>query len=337
MGLKKYVAFSLVLIVAVYVFAFSIESGNYTLKVLDYSFELPIAIWLILPISVLFLLTVLHIVFYGFKSYLQTNSMKKDEENILEYFKELVLENNSNKKFKQKSLKELSEILSQLTFEPKNDDFKSTNKDIESIVNAIIKIRNGEYVSDKSLKFNKNGEIYQKNLENRVSKDVDYAIDVLKKADTYASSVVKVAFKNVVENKSMTTIKKLLDGLKLDKEMLFILIEKDSQNSEFALEQEILVKYIKNANFDKDDFIKLASFYKKSSTPDNLIKLFEILSTDNELALDSYLIVLFEYEMIDKIREILTSVNENEYQAFKALLELKDSGKNYTLESISYK
>ena len=333
MGLKKYIAFSLILIVAVYVFTFSIQTNEYTVSVLDYSLKLPIAVWVIIPISLLFILTVLHIVFYGLKNYMQTNSMKKDEENIVEYFKDLALENNSNKKFKQASLKEMSEILSQLKFTPKNDKFTSKNSEIETIFNNIIKINNGEYVADKSTKFNKAGSLYQKNLLNRVKVDVDYAIDVVKKRENFSEDVVKAAFINIVENKSMTTIKKILEGLKLDKEMFEVLIEKDSKQTEFSLEQETIIKYAKEIDFDKSDYINLANLYKKTMKPDELIKMFDTISNENEQALEAYLVVLFEYEMIDTAREVLSGYADNEYKKYRALLDLKDSGKNYTLDT----
>tara|TARA_R110002033_G_scaffold10172_1_gene33270 strand:+ start:23618 stop:24634 length:1017 start_codon:yes stop_codon:yes gene_type:complete len=336
MGLKKYIAFSLLLIIAVYIFVFSIQTGNFKVSVLDYSLDLPIAVWFVLPLVILFLVTILHIVFYGFKNYLQASAIKKDEENIIEFFKDLLLGNNSNKKFKQKALKELADILVQMKLSPKVENFESSNNDIKSIVNNMIKINSGEYVSDKSFKFNKNGQVAQKNILNKVNEDVDYAIDVLKKSKDFSEKIVKAAFFNVVKNKSMTTIKKLLDGLKLDKEMVLELMKKDSDNSEFALDHEAIIKYTKDVEFDREDYLTFAKLYKKSIQPDELIKMFETISNDNELAMDAYLVVLFEYEMIDKVRETLNGYKKEEYQSFRALLDLKDSGKYYTLENLCY-
>lgn len=336
MGLKKYIAFSLLLIIAVYIFVFSIQTGNFTVSILDYSLALPIAVWVVLPLVVLFLVTILHIVFYGFKNYLQASAIKKDEENIIEFFKDLLLGNNSNKKFKQKALKELADILVQMKLSPKVENFESSNNDIKIIVNNMIKINSGEYVSDKSFKFNKNGQVAQKNILNKVNEDVDYAIDVLKKSKDFSDKIVKAAFFNVVKNKSMTTIKKLLDGLKLDKEMVLELMKKDSDNSEFALEHDAIIKYTKDVEFDREDYLTFAKLYKKSIQPDELIKMFETISNDNELAMDAYLVVLFEYEMIDKVRETLNGYKKEEYQSFRALLDLKDSGKYYTLENLCY-
>ena len=40
---------------------------------------------------------------------------------------------------------------------------------------------------------------------------------------------------------------------------------------------------------------------------------------------------------IDKVREVLVNTKESEYSPFKALLDLKEAGKHYNLEAISYK
>jgi hypothetical protein len=41
--------------------------------------------------------------------------------------------------------------------------------------------------------------------------------------------------------------------------------------------------------------------------------------------------------MIEKVKEIVSATSDDEYTAFKALLDLKDAGKQYNLESLSYK
>ncbi len=39
--------------------------------------------------------------------------------------------------------------------------------------------------------------------------------------------------------------------------------------------------------------------------------------------------------MIDKLRDILSGYNEDEMLAFRALLDLKEAGKHYSLNDIS--
>lgn len=56
MGLKKYIGFSLLLIIVVGLYVYSVESGDYTVRILDYSLMLPIVAWVLLPIALLFVL-----------------------------------------------------------------------------------------------------------------------------------------------------------------------------------------------------------------------------------------------------------------------------------------
>lgn len=339
MGLKKYIFFSIVFIAIVGGYVFLSVQGNHTINIemLQLNVTLPIAVWVILPAVILVVATVLHILFYGFRNYLQTRAVEKDEENLIEVIKDNLLENNSNKNFKVKEIKEIATILSQMQLVCKADSFDSDNKEINKIVNAIKEIKDGKYVYDKSIRFNKSGQTAVINLHNRLKEDVDFCLDVIKKSDSYSAEVVKTAFLKVVEEKSMTTIKKVLEGITLDKEMLWALINKDSQNSDFALDTQTLIKYIKEVDFSKEDYIHLVAAYKKSISPDELIKMFETLSNDVEAAVDAYFYVLMEFEMIDKVRELLNAYGAHEFTAYRALIDLKDNGRNYTIDSLSYK
>ena len=339
MGLKKYIFFSIVFIAVIGGYVFLSVQGDYTVNIemLQLNVTLPIALWVILPALILVVATVLHILFYGFRNYLQTRAVEKDEENLIEVIKDNLLQNNSSKNFKIKEIKEIAAILSQMELVAKTENFESDNKEINKIVKAIKEINDGKYVYDKSIRFNKSGSLSEKNLLNRLKEDVDFCLDVIKKADSYSSQAVKEAFLKVVEDKSMTTIKKVLEGLKLDKEMLWALIHKDSQNSEFALDTQTLIKYIKEVDFTKEDYVKLVAAYKKSISPDELIKMFESLSNDVETATDAYFYVLMEFEMLDRVRELLNAYGAHEYTAYRALIDLKDNGRNYTIDSLSYK
>ena len=339
MGLKKYIFFSIVFIAIIGGYVFLSVQGNYTvaIEMLKLNLTLPIAIWVIAPAVVLVVATVLHILFYGFRNYLQTRAVEKDEENLIELIKDNLLENNSNKTFKIKEIKDIANILSQMSLVSKTDGFESDNKDVNKIVSTIKDIKDGKYVYDKSLKFNKSGNVSELNLQNRLHSDIDFCMDVIKKSDSNTAQNVKIAFLNVLEEKSMTTVKKLLEGLTLDKEMLFALIEKDSKNTDFSLDTETLMKYIKAVDFTKEDYINLVKTYKSSITPDELIKMFETLSNEIDDAVDAYFYVLMEFEMIDKVRELLNAYGAHEFTAYRALIDLKDSGRNYTIDSLSYK
>ncbi len=337
MGLKKYFIFSVILIVAVVGFTFSLDLGEYNITLFDYSLTLPVLVWVILPISLLAIATYLHLMFYGLLNYLKQRAITKDYESMIKLIKSGLLEKNDEFKFKTTEFKNLSSILSSLKIDVKDNRFSSVDEELNKIVGNIQDIKNGKFVSDKSFKANETSSLSNQNILNKVDEQIDFAVDVLKKPENYSNEVVLKAFDNVLKEKSMTTMKKLYKNVKLDKNMAKKLFEKDVFNNEFGLAQEEIIKIVKDLDYKKDDYLALAKNYETILKPDQNIALFEKLSTESEEATYAYLHVLFEYEMLDKAREVLANTKDNEYAPFKALIALKETGKHYNLEAISYK
>jgi hypothetical protein len=337
MGFKKYFIFSIILIVAVFGFAYSLELGDYNFTMFDYSLTLPVAAWLIIPISLLALATFVHILWYGMINYFKHRAVLKDHETMIKMIKSNLLEKDETYKFKTKEFKNLSSILSQLKIDVQANRFTSSDEELNKIVAGIQDIKDGKYVSEKVIKINETTTLANLNMINKVNEQIDFAVDVLKKPENFSSNVVLQSFENVLKDKSMTTMKKLYKNVKLDKEMAKKLFEKDAANNEFGFTTEEILKIVKDLDYKKDDFIMLAKNYETILKPDQIIELFEKLSAELEDAIPAYLHVLFEYEMIDKAREVLANTKESGFSPFKALLDLKDAGKHYNLEAISYK
>lgn len=337
MGLKKYIVFSILLIILIFGYVFSVEPGEYKITVLDISLTLPIAVWVILPLLVLFIGSVSHMLYYSLKSYLKYRAILKDEENIMQSIKAYLLQKGDKTSYKTKAFKDISNILSQINFEVKDSNFTTSNNEINKIVSLIKDINNGIYVQDKEIKLEPTSKLAHKNLLNKVDAEIDFCVEILKKPMNYNSDVIKKAFLNVVDQKSMTTVKKLYENVSLDKEMGKKLFEKSAKNPDFAIVNEEVIKITKNLDYDKNDYLELAKLYKDAYQPDDLISLFEDLSKEVECSTEAYLYVLFEFEMIDRVRELLTSYADEEYPAFRAFIDLKDAGKQYSLESLCFK
>ncbi|XPV67962.1 MAG: hypothetical protein ACNI25_11680 [Halarcobacter sp.] len=334
MGLKTYIGASLLLLIVVWGVVFSIEPANYELKVFDFSITLLISIWVLLPAIILFVLSVLHLIFYGTLNYCKLNGYKKDEESIIEVIKSLLLEKSDNRKFKTSSYKNLSSILKQFKLDVTDNTFTSKSESLNDTVSKVKDIKAGKHVVDKSLKLPADSALAQQNLINKVNEQVDYAVEILKRVDQHSPEVVRAAFFNVLENKSMTTIKKIYSGVTLDKEMALKLFLKDIDNIEFGLSKEEILKITKSLNYSKEEYITLAKLYKEVLSPDKLLELFEILSNDTEVAMDAYFYVLLELEMIEKLKDLLSGYGDEEHIVFRALLDLKDAGKHYSLDDI---
>lgn len=337
MGFKKYFIFSVILIVAIFGFAYSLELGEYNITLFDYSATLPTSVWLILPITLLALATFLHLMFYGLLNYLKQRAIKKDYESMIKLIKSTLLEKNETYKFQTTEFKNLYSILSSLKIDVQDNRFSSIDEELNKIVGNIQDIKSGKFVNDKSFKANETSVLANLNILNKVNEQVDFAVDVLKKPENFSNEVVLKAFDNVLKEKSMTTMKKLYKNVKLDKSMAKKLFEKDVANNEFGLTHEEIIKIVKDLDYKNDDYLALAKNYETILKPDQNIALFEKLSTEFEDAIPAYLHILFEYEMIDKVREVLVNTKDNEYAPFKALLDLKEAGKHYNLEAISYK
>ena len=337
MGFKKYIVFSVLFIGVIYGYTFSLELEDYKVTILDISLLLPVAVWIIFPLVVLFVATVFHILFYGLINAFKQRAVNKDKETMITLIKSNLLEKNPPKRFKTKAFKELSAVLSQFKLNVQDERFSSTDTELNNLIANIQDINSGKHVTDKSLKLNEVSQLANQNLINKVNVQPDFAVDVLKKVENYAPNVIRKSFINVINEKSMTTIKKLYKNVKLDKELARLLFEKDAANNEFGFSSEEISKIVKDLDYTIEDYLALARNYESILKPDQIIALFEKLSAEIDASTPAYLHVLFEYEMIEKVREIVDATPDSEYRSFKALLDLKDAGKHYDLESISYK
>jgi hypothetical protein len=337
MGLKKYIVGSILLLILIFAYTFSIEAGDYRVQILDYTLILPVAIWVILPMALLLIMSVLHIIFYGLKNYFSLKAVKKDTASLVTLINKRLLNENSTINFQNKNFKDIASILAQLDLEITNSNFSSENKEITKVIDQIFAINSGKYVSSKELKLDNNNPIMIKNLTNRIDSDDNFALEVLKSSDKYPQNLIKHAFLKVLDSKPMATINNILTSIKLDNEMAISLFKKDSeQKIEDSMTNTQILKIMSEIEFTNNELITIANSYKTSMTPDQIIKLYEDLSVENEEYTTAYLYVLSEYEMIDKMRDILVNSSTHEFIPFKALVDLKDAGKHiYSLETLS--
>jgi len=333
MGLKKYILGSLVLILTISAYTFSIEAGDYKVEIFEYSQLLPIALWVVLPTILLFILTIMHILYYGLKNYFELKSIKKDTKILSTIINQKLLNQKVTQNCSNTELKHLSQVLAQLEIGIKSKNFTSTNNELNQTVKDLLEVNSGHFVANKDFKTN------EYNLLNKIKNDEDFALDVIKNVSKYTQKVVKSAFLKVLETKSITTIKKLLDKITFDEELLIALFKKDSeQKAEFAMTNDLILKLIKKVDLTNEHLIQIAGSYKLSMTPEQLIKLFEDLSTQDEKYMLAHLYVLSQYEMIDNMRDILENSAQDDFIPFKALVDLKDAGKHtYSVDTLCFK
>ena len=339
MGLKKYIIGSLLLAIIVFGYTFSIAAGDYRIQIMDFTMILPIAVWVVLPMLILLILTIIHIFYYGLKNYFAVKAVTKDSQSILALINKRLLNETTDTTYQNKNLKEIAALIKQLDINVLDTNFSVEDKDISKTAEQTFVINSGKYIPSKELKLEDDNPLMIQNTKNKILIDENFALEILQSKDKYSQEIIKFAFLRVLETKSMTSIKKVVAELTFDNEMAKELLKKDSeQNPEFAMTNDLILTILKKVELSNNELIEIAKDYKKSMTPDQIIKLFEDLIQEKEEYTTAYLYVLAEYEMIDKMRDILVNSATNEYVAFKALVDLKDAGKHiYSLDAISYK
>lgn len=331
MGLKKYILFTIIYIVAVGAYVYSFNGDTYTLTFFGVPLSLKIALWVVLPTIILAVATVLHILFYSFKNYLTQRNLQKDYKTYLQYVKYQMLENDIDMKFTTKWFELPSKVLNHFKFDAKNDAGDIDDEELRDTIETLRKIEAGEFISLKKYKLPKDNYFVKKNILNKLSQDKKESENILKDCEDKDSDICKKAFDVYCTYANYSDIKN--QGFKIDKELFDKLMQRFvDKDDNFKFDVDDLKELLKKFDFNKSDYIKYAKKLKTLLNPEAILSIYEDLSNDKEEALQAYLYLLFEFQMIDKARELLQSIQSKEVNKFKYILELKDCGKNFDID-----
>lgn len=335
MGIKKYIIASFLFLILIAIYVSNVSEGQFTVKIVELGIHetYPIYFWVILPALVLFIATLLHMIFYGAKNYLQKGTLSKDIDKLSIILNDRLLHKNSNIAIKTPSIKKIADALNNIDLKLK-EDFQETSL-IASSSKLILEIQNGKYIPSKELKLPENNPLAIENTKNRLKSDENFAHEVLRNPSNFNSSLLESAFEVVLESKPLTTLKKSLEEITLSDKMVHSLLLKDSD--QLALTNNEIINFIKGSNLKNNQLVEIIKHYEKTMPPEQLIQLFEDLSAQNEYFTSSYLYLLFEYQMMDKAKEVLVNTQKDEYMIFKALLDLKENGKHgYSVDNLIF-
>ena len=328
MGMKQYIGFGLIFIVAVGVYVFSFIEGRYALSISGINISLPIALWIVLPALILFLATVAHLMFHGAKNFVKLRSVKKDGEKFTEAAKGALLGKDIATEYKTDIFKLPGEILPFLnTDRAKAEKPRAYHDDIQDIIDAKRKIATGEVVDLSKFKLHSDNSLVLKNAKNRLKEDRTYATEILKRCDD------KILCEEAFKEFSLYASKNDMEKYQKEptREILNIMLSRiNAEKDPIDLDDEEIIEYVKDLGFTKDDFIDLVKRMKSRVNPDRMILFVEKLAHSYPLrANEAYLYIMFELQMMDKAREILVHSNEDEYLIYKYMLFLKDHGQNF--------
>ena len=331
MGVKKYIGFGLFFIILLGVFVYSFEGGKYTLTLVGVPISLPIAIWIVLPVVLLFLATVLHLIFYGTKNMIALRRVKKDGEKFTAAAKQALLGKEIATDYKSDIFKLPGAILPLLNSDPyKAKKYRIYNDDVQDILETKERLENGEVVDLSKYNLKDANPNVVKNALNRLAEDETYASTILKKCDD--KELCQQAYVKFAQYASLSDLQRY--EIEPSRKVFDIMINRiGAKENPLELSDKEIITLVRELNFDSAEIVALLKTLRSKMTPDRLVHLAEKLSHEfPEKAGEGYLYVVFELQMIDDAREFLVNAPEESYQKFRYLLFLKEQGRNFDTE-----
>ncbi|MBE0514379.1 hypothetical protein [Sulfurimonas sp.] len=334
MHIKKYTIAALILIVLVgwYVYAFITQEsiGFEFLGITLPSFS--IALWVVIPMIILYVASVIHMLFYSFLGTLRRRKYDKDYEKIVDAIIDAYLGKKERfNSFKTDRYKLLGTIVDNATIFPIGEfDADIENKKLRDVLSLINSIRNGEVVELRKYSLLPSNELVIQNERNRYKKGDISAENILSDKSRYDINLRKEVYVDFVKNAPFYAIEKYKDAF--SKEALFEILSRiNADKRTLEASNDSLLALFHNLKLDSKDYIEASKKLSKSMLPEQRIKLFESLSTEDEAATEAYLFTLFDLEMLSPAKEILDISQPNEYLTFKAYSALRDCGKHFDI------
>ncbi|MCR8684610.1 hypothetical protein [Campylobacter ureolyticus] len=323
MRLKHFIVYSLIYIGLVGIFAFVQNASSYKVSLLGVGLELPVALWFVLPIIIFAILAIFHVAWSGIANFRQKQAIKSDEDIYENYAKEILLGIESDKKFKTDTFKTSNEITKFLS--PwHTHSVNIENEDISEIINVLEKLKNGEVVELKKYKLNNDNPLVIQNEFNKLQENSSYASEILKNKKALDDELSKKAYEVALKTFSYFDIKKF--PCEISKDDAFLLFERYAKEENFEMTKDDLLNLLIICDLDKYGYVNVAKSLNKKIEPDVLIALFNKLNSEKESASYAYLYLLYEFGMMEELKDILNY--SDEYPEFEILMDLRDQGKN---------
>lgn len=335
MYIKRYAitGFIFVILVGWYVYAF-ITQESMDLNLFGMALpSLSIALWVVLPLIFLILASIFHISFHSLMGTLQQRKYEKDYNKLIDAVVDAYLgKENRKNSYKTKRYELLGSIIDNAKIYP---TFESSalvpNDKIAKVLQAIDDIKKGEVVDLKKYALTSSNPLVIQNNRNRRQKGEISCEDVLTHYTKYDPSFCQEVYVEFVEMAPWYAIEKYKQFL--SKEALFKILDRvNAQENTLELSNETLLAIFSELDLDTKDYIAISNTLSAQMLPEQRMKLFEILSEENEEAVSAYLFTLYDLEMIAPADEILDNSQADEYLNFKSYRALKECNKHFNIK-----
>jgi len=294
--------------------------------------ELAIFLWVLVPVIVLYIASVIHMAFYSFLITLKDRKYEKDALKLVDSIIDAYLGKKDRKhEFKTERYKLLGSLIDNTTLTAHSSISRTgSNQKLNEVVNVIEDIKNGKSVDLKAYLLESTNSLTIQNNRNRYNNKEISAEEILNSDEDYDELLCKDAYQEYVKTASLDNIEKYQKYI--TKTALFgILTRVNSEENSLEISNELLISLFEILDLNAKDYINISIALAKGMIPEQRIKLFEGLSEKNDLFMKAYLFTLFDLEMNSLATDILNNSQPDEYMRFKAYNALKESHKNFNI------
>lgn len=337
MRLGLYIIASIILMTIVGVFVYTINPDNYNYDMFGIAINIPVAAWMVLPMFLLMMASLLHMMFYGTKNFFKFKKWEKDTNTLNDALYWSLLHEPQAHKFNIPLLKQSASLLNVASVKV-NGTVDVVSEKLREALSLISEIDRGEYVDFKVKKIGKvlsmNNPLALKNSMNRLVKDASFAEVVLQNKEEYHPTVFQEALKHFVNTTTFVKAKKYIKLF--DRETFLTLINRVTRENDLGLTKDILDEFIValETELKCSDFLVISIVTMKQLSPDENLMLWREYEHKYPKAEITYLYLLFEYEMIDKAGTYLEEHDEADFKRFRALYDLKKEHKKYKITDL---
>jgi len=332
MRIGLYTISALLFVIATAIAVYMVNPGTYSFDAFGIHLpSLPISVWIAIPVALLALFSILHIAVYGTKAYFSNKKWKSDAKKVEDAVYWSLIKEPTEVDFTHNELKRNIALLFHSTLNVKEYDASELTPKIKDTLKVIKEIENGKFVDLSRVKFTKhlseNNEIIIQNHKNHLEQDANFALKVLDFKDKYPAEVCELALDKVAQTQDAFMLKKY--AKELGKKRFFVFLQRVNKKENLGLSMDMLKGFLKYYELECKDYLKLAEKLLELFNPDDNLYLFKELTDKDENAVSGYLYLLFRYELLDKVEDILDEHGDDEYKAFRALLILKRNKHNF--------
>ncbi|PHS39403.1 MAG: hypothetical protein COB07_06525 [Sulfurovum sp.] len=335
MRLGLYTFAALVLMGIIGAVTYSINPHHYVLELMGINFTFPVAVWIVLPMFILFLFTLGHMFVYGLKNYFKLKKWHKDTQTLEDALYWSLVNEPKEQKYGIEDIRNSARLLTKASISV-SDNIDGLTPRLSRVVNIIRKIKNGEYIDLKEEKmakvFHKGNPILMQNRLNCLKTDDSFVEEVMKATSEYTKIVQAEALDIFAATKNFTEARKYVKVF--DTKSFFLMLNRVDSANDLELTPEVLTDFVKALDLTCQDFIQIAYVTKKYFKPEENLLLFRSYQLENNKAQNAFLYLLFEYELLEQVTAYLDEHEETEFVKFRALHDLKQQNSKYILEDI---